>query len=658
MVTGISPAYGPEAGGTFVTITGTDLLGATAVKFGTTAATDFTVDSGTQINATAPAGSGTADIIVTTPGGPSATGAADRFTWVAVPTFGSIAPAGGLVAGGEAVTITGTGFVGPATVTFGGTPAPATASSTLSSPVTGTATDIPLASVAGFTPGPDFAFIGTPAPEIIYYTSISGTTLQNVTRGAAGSTAAAWPSGTTVTQSAVTVASPTRITTTAPAHGAGAVNILIATAGGTATGTNAYTYTTVPVITVITPTGGPLAGTAPVNITGYRFTGATGVNFGPTAATSLYGKLILKNYRGGPGRCSGHGPYPGNRAGRFQHARQLLTGTTYSATPPPALSVIWPENGPQAGGTTVAIGGSDFTSATAVMFGTVPATSFTVEDSAGISAVAPAGTAGPVDITVTTPWGTSPVVAAGRYTYNPLPAVTGIAPATGPQAGGTVVTITGTGLADATAVNFGAIAGTDLTGTTATSVTATSPAAAMAGIVNVTVVTLNGTSIAVPADRFTYTAPPPVVTFTGAPSQTSVPGGGNGGDDSSGDPGGTGGNQQGGRNQYAPFQGVGTPVNVGGSTAVTGAMVYGTGNSGAIVTAIMSDSPGPGISPPPGCIVFSYLEISPARTGRSRAPRSRLRSRSPGLTNTTSPRRTLSCSTIPGDSGLPSRPLW
>ncbi len=44
-------------------------------------------------------------------------------------------------------------------------------------------------------------------------------------------------------------------------------------------------------------------------------------------------------------------------------------------------------------------------------------------------------------------------------------------------------------------------------------------------------------------------------------------------------------------------------------------MLYGTGNRGAIVTAIMSDSPGPGISPPPGGIVFSYLEISPARTG-------------------------------------------
>ena len=55
-VTGISPASGPESGGTTVTITGTDLTGATDVQFGDTSAINFTVDGPTQITATAPAG--------------------------------------------------------------------------------------------------------------------------------------------------------------------------------------------------------------------------------------------------------------------------------------------------------------------------------------------------------------------------------------------------------------------------------------------------------------------------------------------------------------------------------------------------------------------------------------------------------------------------
>jgi hypothetical protein len=69
-ITGVSPANGTTAGGTTVTITGTNLTGATAVTFGGTAATSFTVDSPTQITAVTPARSaGAADVVVTTPDG-------------------------------------------------------------------------------------------------------------------------------------------------------------------------------------------------------------------------------------------------------------------------------------------------------------------------------------------------------------------------------------------------------------------------------------------------------------------------------------------------------------------------------------------------------------------------------------------------------------
>jgi hypothetical protein len=69
----IAPATGSTAGGTSVTITGTDFTGATAVTIGGVAAASFTVDSATQITATTPAGTaGTASVLVTTPGGTNA----------------------------------------------------------------------------------------------------------------------------------------------------------------------------------------------------------------------------------------------------------------------------------------------------------------------------------------------------------------------------------------------------------------------------------------------------------------------------------------------------------------------------------------------------------------------------------------------------------
>jgi hypothetical protein len=83
-VTSVSPNQGPTTGGTTVTITGTNFIGTTAVKFGVNNATTFTVNSATQITATSPAGAvGTVDIRVTTPAATSTTSANDKFTYIA-----------------------------------------------------------------------------------------------------------------------------------------------------------------------------------------------------------------------------------------------------------------------------------------------------------------------------------------------------------------------------------------------------------------------------------------------------------------------------------------------------------------------------------------------------------------------------------------------
>ena len=83
VVSGVSPIFGPMAGGTWVTVTGQHLGEATAVRFGTVAGTKLAVLSDTQVRILAPAHQpGPVDITVVTPGGTSPTTSADRYTYV------------------------------------------------------------------------------------------------------------------------------------------------------------------------------------------------------------------------------------------------------------------------------------------------------------------------------------------------------------------------------------------------------------------------------------------------------------------------------------------------------------------------------------------------------------------------------------------------
>lgn len=85
--------------------------------------------------------------------------------------------------------------------------------------------------------------------------------------------------------------------------------------------------------------------------------------------------------------------------------------------PEPGISSITPISGSISGGTTVKIAGHDF-SGSSVSFGSVPASSFTVDSDNQITAVSPSTSKpGPVDVRVTATGGTSPVVAADKFTY-------------------------------------------------------------------------------------------------------------------------------------------------------------------------------------------------------------------------------------------------
>ncbi len=75
----------------------------------------------------------------------------------------------------------------------------------------------------------------------------------------------------------------------------------------------------------------------------------------------------------------------------------------------PIVSTVSPFTDFTTGGTPITITGSGFTGVTAVDFGSVPSTDVTFSSDGSITAVSPPGAAGVVDVTVTTPAGTSAI---------------------------------------------------------------------------------------------------------------------------------------------------------------------------------------------------------------------------------------------------------
>jgi hypothetical protein len=140
-VGGIVPAAGSSNGGTAVTISGTGFRSPASVAFSNLgtggAATSVVVVNSSTITAVAPPhAAGLADVVVMNPDQQTGT-LRGGYTYLPAPTVSSISPNGGPPAGGTAVTIAGTNFVAPATVTIGGTAATGVA---VTSPTTITAT--------------------------------------------------------------------------------------------------------------------------------------------------------------------------------------------------------------------------------------------------------------------------------------------------------------------------------------------------------------------------------------------------------------------------------------------------------------------------------------------------------------------------------------
>jgi hypothetical protein len=146
--------------------------------------------------------------------------------------------------------------------------------------------------------------------------------------------------------------------------------------------------------------------------------------------------------------------------------------------------------------------GTAFTGASAVSFGGTAATGFTVVSATQVTATTPAGSAGAVNVAITTIGGTG--TDTGAFTYQaPAPTITSFSPTSGPAAGGTSVTITGTNFTGAYEVYIGfpVVGYTVVSPTEITAVTAALPGDTSPGV-GVVVETPGGAAFA--STTYTY----------------------------------------------------------------------------------------------------------------------------------------------------------
>lgn len=445
-VSSFSPLSG--ATGATITITGTNFTTATAVNFGGVPAASFTIVNDNTITAVVASGN-SGSVAVTNPDGFDALAG---FTYIPpTPTVTSFTPTGAGQFG--SVTITGTNFINVSAVTFGGTPAAGFTvvnSTTITATVgAGASGSVVVVNAGGNGSLGGFTFrapIGLPItfgnPAVDYTTTDFGGPIQvssidvDPTNGSnqvlkiiKGAGAQLW-AGTTLGKDF------------APKVNNGGLSAPIPF---TATGKimTARVYSPMPVGTPIrckvenTANGGISAEvdafTTVQNGWSTLFWNLTGVNIANT-----YDKISFFMNFGTPGN-----------AGTF-----YLDDVDYY--PSPTISSFAPTSATT--GNTVTITGTNFTGTTAVSFGGIPASSFTVVNSTTITAVVGLGASGSVSVTR----GGVATLAGFTFTAPPTGAVvTSFAPTSAGETG--VVTITGSNFLTATAVSFGGTAAASFT---------------------------------------------------------------------------------------------------------------------------------------------------------------------------------------------------
>ncbi|MBI4859014.1 MAG: IPT/TIG domain-containing protein, partial [Candidatus Riflebacteria bacterium] len=529
-VTAVDPTGGPQAGNTSMAIDGANFQGAITVIIGGQAATNVVVVSPTRVTCRTPASTttGAKDVVVnsSTYGSGSLAGA---FTYFGPPpTVGTVFPTTGPTTGGTALTITGTQFHGSVTVTIGGRPATGVlvneaktqiTCTTPSSTVAGSVDVVVTSASHGSVTASGAFFYNTNQPPTFGAISpdngpLAGSTNVTITGTRFDGTVTVTFGGRTATNVRVNQARTELTCLTPSGLAAGAVDVMInSTTNGVVIASNAYTYNPPPTIATITPNNGPIEGQTPVTIDGTYFMGSVTVTIGGAAATDV---VVVSSTR-----VTCKTPSSGSTGAKdvvvtsSTHGSVTLAGGfTYTPNPVPVIYSIVPSSGPQTGGTTLTIDGLHFKGTVTVEVGGKQALGVTVTNTnTRITCTTPSSSQPrTVDVVVnSSTHGRTTYV--GGFTYNPPPTITAINPNNGPQEGGTVIVISGTGFGGSVSVTVGSNPTTSVTVTGTNTITCVTPASATSGAKDVKVTsTTHGVVTAV--NGFTYNPPPTITSVT------------------------------------------------------------------------------------------------------------------------------------------------
>ncbi|RME71315.1 MAG: hypothetical protein D6776_10430 [Planctomycetota bacterium] len=274
-----------------------------------------------------------------------------------------------------------------------------------------------------------------------------------------------------------------------------------------------------PRVDAVSPALGGATGGDTVTISGADFVDGATVLFGDQPASAVQwldaGTLQASTPAGAVGTVDVIVINPdgqeARRTGGFQY------------TGDPILDTVDPDHGPLAGGVSLTLHGSQFVPGASVLIGDSAATSVSVAaDGRTITCSTPAGvSAGPVDVVVVNPDGSSDTLAGG-YTYA-APSLAALDPAAGSTSGGAYVALHGDNFAPGSTVYFGDNVATGLEFVSQYELRATAPAGPE-GAVDVTVVTPDGAVATLPGG-FTYVLATQPVIDSVSPSSGSTAGG-------------------------------------------------------------------------------------------------------------------------------------
>jgi hypothetical protein len=309
----------------------------------------------------------------------------------------------------------------------------------------------------------------------------------------------------------VTSSSDTQLVATVPANlplPGGAQTVDVSTAGGVALpAVGVFTYVPGPAVTSVSPTSVNPETAPTVTITGTHFTGATAVQFGATAATSFsvvsdttITATVPRTLGSGTVDTTVSTPDGTSPVG----AADKLTATDPTITLSPTTLPDAQQGVAYSIQFTAGAGTSPYTYA--ITSGALPH-GITLDATSGTLAGTPTANGNfSFTVTATDVYGDATSASDSLHVIVPVPTVTSAAPTSGTVYGGTSVSISGTGLTGASAVDFGGVAATSYAVNSDSSITAVSPASST-GTVDVTVTTTGGVSTTSAGDQFTFTAP-------------------------------------------------------------------------------------------------------------------------------------------------------